>query len=282
MSELRISVCIKSVPDPRCPVKERLDPATGLVTRGADAQGIPRVISPMDRLALDAALHVRGERPSRVTVLTMDSPAATEVLRQALALGADRAILLSDGALAGADTLATARTLAAAVGRLDGSDLLLCGAWSYHGNTGQVGPQLAALLGMAHISFATELTFLGARDLRVRREWAGRYAVVRASLPLLVTVSRPLAAPRQVSLMGIVQARTKTVEKWGLAELGLRPDQVGLAGSPSRVAGVAELSSNRRGEILGGAASEAAAILARRLREIGVMPIAEPVAAGAA
>jgi electron transfer flavoprotein beta subunit len=83
MSELRISVCIKSVPDPRCPVKERLDPATGLVTRGADAQGIPRVMSPMDRLALDGALRIRDERPARVIVLTMDSPAATEALRQA-------------------------------------------------------------------------------------------------------------------------------------------------------------------------------------------------------
>ena len=153
----------------------------------------------------------------------MDTPAATEVLRQALALGADRAVLLSDRRLGGADSLATARTLAAAIRRLGPVDLVLCGAWSYHGNTGQVGPQLAELLGIAHVSFATRARVpQPTTGCGSAASWDQRYAVVEGDLPLLVTTTAAAqhAAPRVAH--GHRAGPDKTVEQWGLDELGLR------------------------------------------------------------
>jgi electron transfer flavoprotein beta subunit len=241
------------------------------VKRSADELGIPRVISPLDRHALEEALRIKDSRGGRVTVLSMDTPAAWEVLRETLALGADRAILLSHPALAGADTLATARCLAAAIKRLGEFDLILCGAWSYHGNTGQVGPQVAELLGIAHVSFATKLEFVAPDRLRARSEWNGNYVIVEAGLPLLVTVTESINIPRHVSLMGIVRARDREVLQWGLENLGLSPEQVGLAGSPSRVAGVSTLPLQRRGEVLQGDEEEVVRRLVQNLRELAVL-----------
>ncbi len=271
MADLELCVCLKSVPDSRRPAASVLDPQTGVVKRNADALGIPRVISPLDRNALEEALRVKDSRGGRVTVISMDTPAAAEVLKETLALGADRAILLSDRALAGADSLATARSLAAAIRQMGPFDLILCGAWSYHGNTGQVGPQIAELLELPHVSFVTRLDFVAPDRVRARSEWEDRYTVVEAGLPVLVTVTETINVPRHVSLMGIVRARDKQVAQWGLADLGLAPEEVGLAGSPSRVAGAAELPSRRRAEVLGGDDAEVARLLVARLRELAVV-----------
>ena len=271
MAELRIRVCLKSVPDPRRPVESTIDPATGVVRRKADEIGIPRVISPLDACALEEALRLREAHGGEVTVLTMDTRAASEVLRETLALGADRAVLVCDRSLAGADTLATARTLAAAIRSLGPYDLVLCGAWSYHGNTGQVGPQLAELLNIAHISFVSQLRFASPQRVRARSEWEDRFSVMEADLPLLVTVAEGINLPRRTSMMGILLAREKPILHLALAQLGLSAGEVGLAGSPTRVVGVSTLASKRKAQILQGDGGEPACRLIGILGESAVL-----------
>lgn len=271
MSNLEICVCIKSVPDPRHPADGTIDPYTGVMVRQADKLGIPRVISTLDRHALEEALRIKDSREAGVTVLSMDTPAACEALRDALALGADRAILLSDPALGGADSLATARTLVSAIDRLGGFDLVLCGAWSYHGNTGQVGPQMAELLRLPHVSFAAELKFETPTRLRVRSEWEGDFVVIEVDLPALITMVETMNTPRHASMMGILQARGKQVLQWGLEGIGLQPEVVGLAGSPSRVVGSTTLESKRAGEMLTGDEGEAVRQLVQKLRQLAVL-----------
>ena len=272
MEPLRLVVCVKSVSDPRLPAESTIDPSTGIVRRRADEMGAPRVISPLDRFALEEALRIKEDHGgTTVTALSMDTSAAREALRESIALGCDQAILLSDASLAGADTLATARCLAAAIRQLGAVDLILCGAWSYHGNTGQVGPQLAEVLGIAHISFATHLEFAEPRTVRVRSEWEGQYALVEAGLPLLITVCGSGHPSRHASLMGITRARGVQVIQWGRQDLALSPDVVGLAGSPSRVTGVSVVKSFRRQEILDGDTQVAVRLLVERLRDDAVL-----------
>jgi electron transfer flavoprotein alpha/beta subunit len=271
MDGLHLVVCLKSVPDPSKSAESTIDPKTGIVQRKADKLGIKRVISPLDRNALEQALLIKDAHGGRVTVLSMDTMAAAEVLKETLAMGADQAILLSDKALAGADTLATACALAAAIGRLGDFDLVLCGAWSYHGNTGQVGPQLAEMLGIPHISYAAQLFLSNSHSMRARSERDGCFTLYELRLPALVTVNEGINTPRQATMMGVVRARDMQVLCWGLEELSLAAEQVGLAGSPSRVTGVRPLPTTRRGEILEGDPERAVAELVSLLRAEGIV-----------
>ena len=261
-----IVVCIKSVPDPKRAAKVSLDPETGRVRREADRLGITRVMSPLDRHALEEALRIREARGGRVTTLTMDLPATQGVLLESLALGADRAVLLSDPAMAGADTLATARTLAAAIRKLGRHDLVLCGAYSYHGNTGQVGPQLAEMLALSHVPYVCELCFLATDSVKVTSELDDKYLIYEAKLPLLLTVTRALNEPRGISLMGIVRAREKELLAWRLADIGLEAGEVGQADSPTRVVGLSNLGVEREGRMLRGKPAEMVSGLIEHLR----------------
>jgi len=271
MLNLEICVCLKSVPDPRHPAEGTIDPETGVMVRCADEMGIPRVISTLDRHALEEALRIKDARGGRVTVLSMDTPAACDALRDTLAFGADQAILLSDPALAGADSLATARTLVSAINRLGSFDLVICGAWSYHGNTGQVGPQMAELLQLPHVSFVAELSFETPTKLLARSEWEGDFVVTEVELPVLITVVESINTPRHASMMGILQARDKQVLQWGLEKIGLKPEMVGLSGSPSLVVGSTTLQSARGGEILQGDDEEVVRQLVQNLRKLGLI-----------
>jgi len=271
MRELNLIACIKSVPDPRSSFKSEMDPKTGTVRRLADEIGIPRVIGPLDRNALEAALRLKELAGGRVRAMTMDSPAAEEALREALAWGADEAILISDPAFAGADTLATARSLAAAIRKCGPFDMVLCGAWSYHGNTGQVGPQLAAMLDVAHIPFVTHFEFVSDTRVRARSEWEGEYAIAEAGLPLLITVNETINQPRHATLMGIMGARGREILHWDAATLGLPADTVGLAGSPSRVTGIALMSTARKKEVMRGDPEAVVGQLLEKLRQEGVL-----------
>ncbi len=271
MEKLEIVVCIKSVPDPREKYESRVDPDTGVVQRQADNIGIPRVISPLDRNALEEALRIKDKWDVKITVFSMDTPAAESVLRETIALGADQAILLSDPAMAGADTLATARTLSAAVKKLNSWDLILCGAWNYHGNTGQTGVQLANFLEIPHLSYASKLDLISSSKLKVKTLWDGKYIIYEAAFPLLVTVLEDINTPRQASLGGILNAREKEVICWTCDDLDLSKDQVGIEGSPSKVTGVKKIDLTRKKEILKGDPKEKVQKLINELRKEAVL-----------
>jgi electron transfer flavoprotein beta subunit len=181
-------------------------------------------------------------------------------------MGADRAILLTDPAFGGSDTLATARVLAAATEKLGHLDLILCGAFSYHGNTGQVGPQLAELLDLPCVTFVTRIELGEDHKVWARSEWENSYRVVEAELPVLLTVSGTLNRPRGVSLTGLVAARGKELLVWTAADVGVLPTEVGLAGSPTRVVGVTSIETKRARRVVEGEPGEVVRCL---LEELG-------------
>lgn len=253
---MRIVACVKPVPDPRQWEKITVDPRSGTLNRA----GVPSVISVLDRQALEVALRLKETRGGRVTVLAMAPPETASTLRQALAMGADEAYLLSDKAFAGADTLATARVLARGIDRLGGADLVLCGDQSPDGATSQVPPQLAQLLGLPCLSHVVGLEFSGTGELVAQVDLGRTRVTARAGLPLLIATARGVCTPRYVSTMGILAARNRPLVTWDHADLGLAPDDVGLAGSPTRPLRVyAAERRHRRAQMVEGSPAEVAA-----------------------
>jgi electron transfer flavoprotein beta subunit len=263
MKPLRCAVCIKPVPDPSRWDKLRLDPDTLLLCRSE----VPAVINPLDRNAIELAKALGGS----VSVLTMAAPDAEEHLREALAMGCDQAFLLTDKAFAGADTLATAKVLAAALRRIGKLDLVLCGGYSLDGSTAQVGPQVAELLGLPDLPHVFKLKLDGKR-LRCHCRTDSGHAVVEADLPALVTLDKEANQPRLASMVGIREASAKSLTIWKARDLGLDPSQTGLKGSPTRMLGITVPDLKRKGEILQGPPARAAAELVARLRKERVLP----------
>jgi electron transfer flavoprotein beta subunit len=280
-----IVVCIKPVPDPACWEKLELDPDTMLLNR----TDLPAVINPLDLNAIEQALILKETSGATISVLTMAPPEAEEQLREALAMGCDRACLASDRAFAGADTLATARCLAAAIrkigeigktgnrgrigkpaeavkqGGLGAVDLVFCGSYSLDGSTAQVGPQIAEILRIPDLTGAVSLE-LSTGSVRVACKVEGGTLVAECDLPVLVTFDREAACPRLPTMSGIRRARELPIVTWSCADLALDPGAVGLAGSPTHMLNVFAQAQGRKGEILSGSPAEMAGVLVERLR----------------
>ncbi|MBI2909869.1 MAG: electron transfer flavoprotein subunit beta/FixA family protein, partial [Chloroflexi bacterium] len=263
---LSIIVCIKQVPDPEHFSKISLDPATGNILR----EGVPTVINPLDRHALEEALRLKEKFSGAVVVLTMGPLQAKEALETALAMGADEAVLLCDPGFAGADTLATAFTLSLAMKKV-GFDLVLCGDETIDSGTGQVGPQLAEFLNVPHVAHATALQFPSEHELVARCALERGHLKVAVALPAVVAVAKGINEPRLPTVLGIMTAMQKGVALWDCGTLGADPGVCGAAASPTRVVGVFESRADRKREILTGAPEEAVKKAVARLRELGVM-----------
>lgn len=225
---MNIIVCIKQVPDT---TEIRLDPVKGTMIR----EGVPSIMNPDDKGALELALRLKDSHGAHVTAVTMGPPQAQAVLREALAMGCDRAVLLSDRKFGGADTLATSTTLAAALSRLD-HDLIVAGRQAIDGDTAQVGTQIAELLDLPQVTYAETVEWDGKGAFTVRRATEDGYEIVEADAPCLVTALGGSVKPRYMNVRGIVEAYGKPVETWGFDEVGADPGKIGLAGSPTRVA----------------------------------------------
>ena len=224
---MNIIVCIKEVPDT---TEVRLDPVTGTLIR----DGVPSIINPDDKAGLEAALCLKDQTGAHVTVVSMGPPQADLALREALAMGADEAVLITDRAFGGADTWATSSTLAAAIKKLP-YDLIITGRQAIDGDTAQVGPQIAEHLGLAHISYAEDIKLEG-DSVVVKRQYEDRYHTIRAKLPCLITALSELNTPRYMTPGGIFDAfREKKVTIFTRPDLDISDDNIGLAGSPTRV-----------------------------------------------
>jgi electron transfer flavoprotein beta subunit len=265
---MEIVVCVKPVPDPKQWSKIALDPLTKVLRR----EGIDTILNPLDRHALEAALQIRQHLGGRVRVVSMAPPFAQEVLRETLALGADEALLLSDRAFAGGDTWATVIVLTAGIQRWGRPDLVLCGAESVDGSTGQVGPQLAHLLGLAHLSYVCGLEQVTPERLIARWQVEEGYARVEVRLPAVLTVTKECNRPRGISMMGVVQARNKPLTVLSAADLGVDVSRCGLRGSPTQMGDMWMPESGRRKEILQGDLDGTIPALLERLRELAVLP----------
>ena len=257
---MNIVVCMKPVPDPRRWGKLKLDPRTMLLRRDE----VPAVINPLDRNAIEQAVALRAAGSGTITVISMAPREAEEQLAEALAMGCDRACLLSDAAFAGADSLATARCLAAAIRRLGDVDLVFCGSYSLDGSTSQVGPQIAELLDIPDLTHVTALSLDGG-TLHARCATEGGETVYECDLPALVTFDKEVNVPRLPSMTGIMRAASTGVTCWTAADLGLSPDEVGLGGSPTQMLNIFTPPAARKGEMLEGSPSQMAAALVAKL-----------------
>ncbi|MFC1836331.1 electron transfer flavoprotein subunit beta/FixA family protein [Thermodesulfobacteriota bacterium] len=228
-------------------------------------------LNPFDRPALEAALEIREHHGGSVTVLTMGPPVSTEVLAEAQAMGTDRAVLVSDRALAESDTLVTSKVLATAINKIGTFDLLFFGTRTADSDTGQVGPQTAALLDIAFVSSVKTITAQkeGWEIERTMDAWEENWQVAS---PMAATIDPRAFAPRPVGLVGISNAYEEpAIEQWSLTDLGLDAEEVGLMGSPTRVAALEQIKRNRKCDMLEGEPHEQVAALMARLTMMGAI-----------
>jgi len=262
-----IAVCIKPVPDPQHYDKITIHPVTKTITR----EGIPTIINPVDKNALEAALQVREKFGGKVTVITMAPPNAQENLREALAMGADEAVLLSDRAFAGADTLATSYTLAQGLKKTGKFDLVFTGTESADGATSQVPAQLAEWLDMAHLWNVREFTVNDSGEINAKIKIENGSIEYLVKMPALLAVSRDINKPRYTSIMGVMKAKKKPLSVYGSPDIELNPSLIGLTGSPTQPGAIYTPSLGRKGQVVEGTPEEVAARLIPRIRAAGIV-----------
>lgn len=256
---MKIVVCVKQVPDTN---EVKLDPVTGTLIR----DGIPSIMNPDDKAGLEAALAIKDKIGAEVSVLSMGPPQAEAVLREALAMGADAAYLITDRAFGGADTLATSTTVAAAIKKLE-YDLIIAGRQAIDGDTAQVGPQIAEHLNIPNISYAEDIQVEG-NDVIVKRQYEDRYHIVRVQMPCLVTALGEMNTPRYMTPGGIFDAyREKKVTVWTRADLEVEDEAIGLKGSPTKVAKSFPKSTKAVGVKVTLAPDESADYIVEKLKE---------------
>ncbi|MCR4717957.1 MAG: electron transfer flavoprotein subunit beta/FixA family protein [Lachnospiraceae bacterium] len=238
---MKIVVCIKQVPDTKGGVEFNPD---GTLNRAA----MLTIMNPDDKAGLEAALRIKDQKDDvEVTVLTMGLPKAEEVLREAMAMGADKGILVTDRVLGGADTWATSTTLAGALRNID-YDLIISGRQAIDGDTAQVGPQIAEHLGIPVISYAEEIEVDG-NSVIVKRQYEDRYHKIKAEMPCLITALSELNEPRYMSPGGIFDAYDAEITVWGRADLkDVDDSNLGLNGSPTKIARASDKVRKGAGE----------------------------------
>ncbi len=244
---MRIIVCIKQVPDTEHLGEVRINPDTNTLMR----EGIPSIINPFDSNAIEEGLRIKERMGGEVIVITMGPPQAEKALRDSLAMGADRAILITDRKLAGSDTLATSLTLAQAIRKIGEYELILFGKQAIDGDTAQVGPEVSELLGIPLITFARKIEVEDGK-VKVERTLEEGYEAVEAELPCAITVTKEINEPRFASMRGSLKAKKAEIIKWGVEELGLEEEEVGLKGSPTQVVKVFSPPPRPKGEIITG------------------------------
>ncbi|MGQ4894205.1 MAG: electron transfer flavoprotein subunit beta/FixA family protein [Candidatus Njordarchaeia archaeon] len=229
MNEMHIIVLIKEVPDMN---KVKFDAERGVIDRSS----APGEINPFDLNALETALQIKEKLGGKITVISMGPPQAERSLRDALARGADRAILLTDKRMAGADTLATSYTLASAVKKVGNFDLIICGEKTVDGDTGQVGPEVAELLKIPHVSYVSEIREVSRDRLIVVSELGDAY-LIELKLPGLITVTKDINEPRLPTFKDKMRARKAVIDKWTAEDLSDVADinKFGFSGSPTMV-----------------------------------------------
>jgi electron transfer flavoprotein beta subunit len=232
---------------------------------------IPLVINPLDRNALEAALQFKKKCGAHITVLCMGPPPAGNIVRECLALGADKGILLTDPAFAGADAFATAYTLAKAVEKNGPVDVVFCGMASSDGATEWVGPEIAIFLNMPVVTMVREFVEDQGDEWIVKADFEHGYRKVKLKLPAVITVTRNLNQPKPLSFSGILKARSKEIAEWDREKLNIPAERVGLKGSPTYVTAMAHLESRRKVEMLEGSLQEKVERLVQILSHAGVV-----------
>lgn len=261
---MNVIVCLKQVPGT---TNVKIDPETNTLIR----QGIESIINPFDTYALEEGVRLRERSGGKVTALSMGPPQAEGALREAISLGADEAVLLSDKAFAGADTWATANTLAKAVGKLEQYNLIICGRQTLDGDTGQVGPELSEMLEIPFVAYVSQVEEIADGQMRVQRMVEHGHEVIETTLPAVITVVKEINVPRLPSLRGIAKSKSATIPVWGVQDLSVDPVTVGLSGSFTKVIKVFFPQRVCQSEIFQGELESQVECLMGKLKDAGLV-----------
>jgi electron transfer flavoprotein beta subunit len=243
---MKIIVLLKQVPDPHSYVEMKEDGTL-------DREKSKAVINPYDKNALESALEIKEKYNGnvKITVISMGPPKAEDALREALAMGADEAILLSDMKLAGSDTLATSYTLSKAIKKLKDWNLILCGMEASDGNTGQVGPEVAEHLSIPQITFIERFEIKDGNVIGMRILERG-YEKLKAKLPVLLTIINSKNEPRETTFSGVIKAMNSKIKKWSSEDINVDEKKIGLKGSPTKLKKIEKTKIKRDKSIIQG------------------------------
>jgi electron transfer flavoprotein beta subunit len=261
---MNIIVCLKQVPGT---TQVKIDPQTNTLIR----QGVASILNPFDAYALEEGVRLKERYSGKVTVITMGPSQAIDMLREAISVGADQAILLSDREFAGSDTLATSYTLAQAVKKVGEYDLVLCGRQTLDGDTGQVGPEISQMLGLPFIAYVSKVEEAANGILRVQRMVDDGHEVVETALPAVITVTKEINVPRLPSLRGMAKSKSAQIPTWTANDIAAQKNSVGRVGSATVVVKTFVPERVRRGQVLKGTVEEQVAALVGNLREAKII-----------
>lgn len=257
---MNIIVCIKQVPNT---TDVRIDPVTNTLIR----EGVESVINPFDAYAIEEGVRLRERLGGKVTVITMGPPQAEKALREALSLGCDEAVLVSDRKFAGSDTWATSYTLACTIEKLGGADVILCGKQASDGDTAQVGPGISTHLDIPQVTYVKKIDEITEKAAKVERMTEEGYDVVETPLPCLFTVVKEINTPRMPSLKGMMRSKSAKIHSWTAEDIEADPAALGLDGSPTRVVKIFSPEPRKGGEVITGSATEVSKELVELLKE---------------
>lgn len=254
---MNIIVCVKQVP---ASFEVKMNKETNTIIR----EGMESVINPFDLYAIEEAIRIKEEFGGKATAISMGIPSVAEILKNAVAMGLDDAVLLSDKAFAGADSLATSYALSMGIRNIGGYDLIICGKQATDGDTAQVGPSLAEKLGIPHTTYVKKIEEIKEGYIRCHRMVEDGYEVIEMSLPALITVVKDINQPRLPSLRGIMRAKN-AVKIWSYNDINADIDLCGLKGSPTQVINSFVQTSEHMAEMLEGQAEEQARLIVDKL-----------------
>jgi electron transfer flavoprotein beta subunit len=257
---MNMIVLVKQVPDA---AEVKINRETNTLIR----DGVPSIINPFDRYAIEEALRLKEKHGGKVTVVTMGPPQAAEALREAVALGADDAVLISDRAFAGADTWATSYALAKGIKKIGDFDLVLAGKQAIDGDTAQVGPETAEMLDVPFVAYIRKIESIGNGKMTVERMMDDGYDVVETSLPALITVVKEINEPRLPSLKGKMKAKSFSIRTMTAKEIEADENMIGLRGSPTKVVRIFPPAPRGNREILSGPLDQQIEQMTRKLKE---------------
>jgi electron transfer flavoprotein beta subunit len=262
---VKIIVCIKQVPDPE---HAKMDKESGTVVR----EGVELMVNPFDLYAVEEGLRLKEKMGGEVIAISMGPPQAEAALREVIGMGVDRGILLTSRDFAGADTWATSYTLAKACDKVGNFDIIICGKQAIDGDTAQVGPGVAAKLGIPQITFVRKIDEISESKIKAERLVEGGYEVISSPLPLLITVVKEINEPRLPTLKGRLNAKKAVIEKWGPEDIGAEKDKIGINGSPTKVDEIFTPDLSKDGKIFtSDQLEEAAAEIIKKQKEMGLI-----------
>ncbi|MGB9779535.1 electron transfer flavoprotein subunit beta/FixA family protein [Caldanaerobacter sp.] len=225
---MRIIVPIKQVPETS---NVRMDPVTGTMVR----EGVESIVNPLDLYAIETAIRLKEKYDGEIIVISMGPEKAIEAIKEAIAMGCDDGILLSDKRFAGADTFATSYVLAKAIEKIGLFDLIICGERATDGDTGQVGPGIASFLDLPLSTFTSEIIKIDGKKILVKRLVEEGYEEIEMPLPAVLTVVKEISEPRLPTLKGKIKAKSIKIPIWNAEKINAEEDKIGLKGSPTRV-----------------------------------------------